>query len=505
METARGDGLMKVILLIESERLIEQIRYAFALLMRLTFLEHDLLVYGYHDDLPIEDSDLVIVYGHRLPPVKAEKIIHMAPSGLFSDAFLEMRSLPNLPLKRYKDLPILYCSGDPVEKPYVRRKAGQVSTNMDIVASAFFLITRYEEFLRYNARYQGRVPFEETLEYKERFWDRPLTNEYAALLRSWIDTLIPEKSSEAKLSLWEGRRAAICLTHDVDYYRKAKPLLMTAKLMSEFFRHKRFGRGLTHLSDFFMTILRLKKDSYLAIDELLKMEAGFKSTYYFLSAKTSRWYRSYRLDGEVRDKIKRLKEEGCEIGLHVTPYAYNNFEAMKSEKESLEKVVKQRDYGVRHHELRWDPHNSWQIQDSAGFQYDSTLTFPEKGGFRCGICHPFQPFDLRNGKRLDIWEIPITLMDATLRDPKYLSMEPEEAYEEMLRYLLIIEKYHGVFVLLWHNTSFDEVDWKGWREIYDRFVAHISEREYWVDLCRNLLRSYCGVVAPHMKKEEKRR
>jgi peptidoglycan/xylan/chitin deacetylase (PgdA/CDA1 family) len=249
----------------------------------------------------------------------------------------------------------------------------------------------------------------------------------------------------------------------------------------------------------------LKKDSYLAIDELLKMETGLKSTYYFLSAKTTRWYRNYGLDGEVRDKIKELKEDGCEIGLHATPYAYNNFKAMKREKEYLEKAVMEGDCGVRNHELRWDPRNSWQIQDRVGFQYDSTLTFPEKGGFRCGICHPFQPFDLRNNERLDIWEIPITLMDATLRDPKYLSMESEEAYEEMLRYLLIIEKFHGVFVLLWHTTSFDEVDWKGWREIYYRFITYISERDYFIDHCRNLLVSYCSIVAPEMKKDDKRR
>jgi hypothetical protein len=503
MKVREETELPKVVLWVEGERFFQQIHYAFDLLMKLSLLRCDYLIHRLHDDLPRDKYDLHIVYGHRFPQIKAPKAIHIVSSKFFSDAFLERKSLPNLPIKRYKGIPILYCGADCSEAPYVEHREAQIRTNMDIVASAFFLATRYEEVLTGDLNVLGRVPFTATLACNEGFWDRPVVNEYAALLGAWMQSLIPEKSAGASISLWEGRRAAVCLTHDVDYYRKAKPLLMAAKLLSEFFRHGNMRRGSMHLLDFVKTILRMKRDSYLTIDDLREMEKGFRTTYYFLSARTTRWYRNYGLKKEVGEQIMGLNKEGAEIGLHATLYAFDNSRIMYRERESLETAVRVKTHGVRNHELRWDPRKSWQIQDRAGFLYDSTLTFAEKGGFRCGVCHPFQPFDLMNNRRLEIWEVPLTMMDVTLRDPKYLSMSPEQSYEELIRYLHVVEEFKGIFVLLWHNTSFDEVEWKGWRWIYEKFLRYLRERDYLVDHCRNLLGVYCNSIGLSAKRGDR--
>ena len=113
--------------------------------------------------------------------------------------------------------------------------------------------------------------------------------------------------------------------------------------------------------------------------------------------------------------------------------------------------------------------------------YDTTLSFADRAGFRCGICLPFKPFDITENRELDIWELPLIVQEGTLKGANYQNLSPGEAYKEMVELIQAVKKCHGVFVLLWHNSSFDSLGgWAGWKEVYEKITKYISEQNAWV-------------------------
>ena len=66
-------------------------------------------------------------------------------------------------------------------------------------------------------------------------------------------------------------------------------------------------------------------------------------------------------------------------------------------------------------------------------------------------------------------------MDVTF-EKKYLNISQEEALQKMINLANEIEKFGGCFTLLWHNTSFSDYKYKGWKEIYCKFLEFAIEK-----------------------------
>ena len=145
------------------------------------------------------------------------KII-IKPSGFFDDTFYgTQESLPTTPLKIWEETPILY--GEPNSETI----NNQIIIYADIVASSYFLISRYEGYIRKDVRdVHGRFPGKESLPYRAGFIDRPLVDEYGKILRAFLRDLgidAPEPPKEIR---------KIYLTHDVDYlahYRNLRGII----------------------------------------------------------------------------------------------------------------------------------------------------------------------------------------------------------------------------------------------------------------------------------------
>ena len=101
------------------------------------------------------------------------------PSHFFEDGIYgTQESLPNLPLKLWEELPILY--GEAAEEMV----GGTLVLHADLVAGTYFLISRYEEMVRRNVRdIHQRFPGKESLPYRAGFIDRPFIEEWGAVLR----------------------------------------------------------------------------------------------------------------------------------------------------------------------------------------------------------------------------------------------------------------------------------------------------------------------------------
>jgi hypothetical protein len=74
-------------------------------------------------------------------------------------------------------------------------------------------------------------------------------------------------------------------------------------------------------------------------------------------------------------------------------------------------------------------------------------------------------------RTLDVLEVPLIVMDTTLK--VYRKMSPDTAEERILELAKRCQEVGGVFTLLWHNTSLSG-DWLPWGEMYERVVRLLA-------------------------------
>ena len=460
-----------IIVVYQNKEFGAQIEYVLAFLLSIYGTAWQIVDYNELKSLELRLPNLLISYGKQKPKLIYRPHIHMYESEFFGEKYLKSESLPEIPLEKFGDMPVIYRGCGNFDD-FICKSRNSVETNIDIIASSFFMLSRYEEVVLDKKDKFNRFSATESLAYKEGFLDRPIVNEYIELLWSWIDSF---ELGFKRRKLWGDKDFAVCLTHDVDSIRKygIYPPLRTIGSLTV--KDKNLKKAFAVIIDYFKA--KLDKDPYDNFSYIMNLENkyGFKSSFYFMSGENTEYDASYSInDSYIVSLIKILQQKGFEIGLHPSFNSYNNFQILNLEKEKLEKASKNAIFGGRQHYLRWKTPDTWRILEKAGLKYDTTLSFAEREGFRCGICFPYKPFDVLKNRRLDIWELPLTAMDGSLFN--YQNLTPEEGFERIKNLIDTTKKYNGLFVLLWHNSSLDNTERPGWPEVYEKTIGYMAKQ-----------------------------
>jgi len=130
--------------------------------------------------------------------------------------------------------------------------------------------------------------------------------------------------------------------------------------------------------------------------------------------------------------------------------------------------IEQKTWSYRQHYLRYHVQKTSSILEQIGIAYDSTLTFAEIAGFRCGCCYEYPLYDLINRRRLKLREQPLLVMDRSLISPKYMNLNYDDAYDFITKCKQRCELFDGDFVILWHNNLVVE---KVQKELYQSILS----------------------------------
>jgi len=157
--------------------------------------------------------------------------------------------------------------------------------------------------------------------------------------------------------------------------------------------------------------------------------------------------------------MRRISARGHEIGLHPSYKTFQEPELLRQEANRLRKIcdeegIEQSLWGGRMHYLRWEQPTTLRAWADAGMNYDSTMGYADRPGFRCGTCFEYPAFDPVTMESLDLRVRPLIAMDATILSPQYLGLEKIEAIEKIKYLKYLCEELGGQFVLLWHNSQF---------------------------------------------------
>src|SRR5690606_9247845 len=119
----------------------------------------------------------------------------------------------------------------------------------------------------------------------------------------------------------------------------------------------------------------------------------------------------------IRELMRRIHKRGHEIGLHPSYNSFQSPETIQQEAQRLRKVMQeegitQKALGGRMHFLRWQHPETLQACNDAGMTYDSTLSYADLPGFRCGSCFEYPAFNPVTQQLLDIRIRPLIAMES---------------------------------------------------------------------------------------------
>lgn len=467
----------------------KQICYTFHALLYALGIEYRFLKDLNH--ISYEEWDIIILYsmddGLYMHSKKVfNNIIHLKPcTRLFGEYYMKPESIP-CEIKKYapcemenvQDIISIYNEGEELYIRDVKEESRIITTNIDFISDAFFMLSRYEEVvnwsLAHNERY-GRFPAAQALSYKFGFLERPIVNEYIELLWEIIKSFGIGIYIRKK---WlRGRKFAACLSHDVDMptkykhksiYSSAKTFLSMLLKQCSIKKSIAFARG--YIKHRFFV-----KDLYWTFDKLIELENsyGFYSSFYFMGGGTSDLDSNYINRKEIKSLIELLYRSGFEVGYHGSVNSFLSPGLMKLEKRKLDVLFEGVTLGSRQHFLMFRPPYTWRYQEDSGLLYDTSMGFPESPGFRSGICFPYKPYDLLENRVMDIWEIPLIAMDTTMYS--YLKLSKEETLDRIIHLIDTVRRYEGVFTLLVHNNSFEDFKDSKWDAIYEEILCYVHK------------------------------
>ncbi|MEZ5071180.1 MAG: polysaccharide deacetylase family protein [Bacteroidales bacterium] len=371
-------------------------------------------------------------------------------------------------------IPVLFPVSDSVYNFY-RITNGSVYFEHDLLKSAFYLLSGYDQYEKQKEDAYGRFPYRDSIQCELDIARKPMVNYYFEILLQGIGEFcrINGLALEWNHPL-DG--PVLMLSHDIDridayhVYEVAYTFKQLAGLekspLSRSDRWTESFTGLAHLANPFS-----RKNPFWTFDYLRETEArrNIHSTYFFLEKDGAHANSRYRFhEKRMMALFRDLDRDGHEIGLHGTIRSATEEAALKETLNHLSAASPQPVHGIRQHYLKFKPGLTASLHAEAGLRYDATLGFSEQEGFRNSYCWPFKIYDHEKDRSHELWEIPLTVMESTLFYYRTLSLA--DAMEAMDQLMEETCRFQGVFSLLWHNHFFPEKELPGITRFYEKVL-----------------------------------
>lgn len=369
------------------------------------------------------------------------------PSGFFSaDNYLQPASLPAFPLKKINDTPILF--GNPI----IRRDK-QTIIEADLIASAYFILSRYEELVNPRRDYLGRFLAEHSI--LSQYTNRCLVEEYGNILLSELRNCGIETNGTTT-------QLKIIMTHDADKIEQYRNIRGFMGGLSR-------GQILPALKSAFG---RIEYDPLFTFPYMKEQEqkAGIKDMLFVKTGGNRLLQDKPCYDPASRD-MQKMMGLYDHIGLHLSMEAGQNMHEAAWEKEKLEKALGRKITDNRNHYLASLHPADMLGLSSIGITDDYTMGYPDRAGFRLGTCRPVRFVNPANCKLSDIVMHPLVIMDRSLESKQYMNLDYGQAYGLCKQLHAEARKYGGEFIMLWHNNSVSELDKTYLKKLYENILS----------------------------------
>lgn len=338
----------------------------------------------------------------------------------------------------------------------------------DPLAAAFYLTSRYEEYLPHEPDAHERFSAISSCLHALDVLDRPIVNEWALWIKAELINKYPSIS-------FSPRKFEYLSTIDIDQAWK--------------YKHKGLSRTIGGFVGDLTTIKAAKLYERCAVLSGLKQdpfdnfdlqhkwhdELGTKVQYFMQVGERGAYDKNQ--DAGIRQfrALIRQLDAKADVGIHPSYQSNYRKPYLEAELEVLQDILQRDVVKSRQHFLMHKMPNTYRNLLELGITEDHTMGYSTYIGFRAGIAAPFYFYDLNREEYTDLKLIPFCFMDIT--PMHYMGKNLEESRKVASHMINKVEQVGGMFCTLWHNESLSDSErWKGWRPLYRHILEECAKR-----------------------------
>ncbi len=361
-------------------------------------------------------------------------------------------------IEQYDNLPALFPVTEPSEN----------ALPFDLFAAAFYLVSRYEEYLPHQTDAHDRYQVSESFAYKNKFYNLALVNRYALLIKKKLQQAhqgYPFKTTSF----------SFVPTYDIDVAYAYQGRSLFRNLFGIMRSVSRID--IQSLKKRFMVILKKEKDPFDTYDYQLELSKkyGIKAYYFFLCGEYGPYDKNLAPISKKFVSLVKTLGDYAHIGIHPSYASNEEEELLQNEINRLEGIMNQEIHCSRQHYLKMTLPKTYQVLLKHDIRVDFTMGFAGRPGFRASIASPYNFYDLELEKETPLTVVPLTVMDGTLRN--YMGLSPAEAWPVVMQLIRETEEVGGTFVTLWHNDTLRaDNDPEGWLHFYEKMYHYAAEK-----------------------------
>jgi hypothetical protein len=339
----------------------------------------------------------------------------------------------------------------------------------DIFAAAFYLLSRYEEYLPHTLDDYGRFAHTNSLAWRENFLDMPLVNYWLQDFRVALARRYPNL-------VFRYPDFKFIPTYDIDS--------AYAYLHKGFLRN--LGGAMKSLvkgqgKAFFERIATLRGkqqdpfDAYEWLDSL-HLYCRLRPYYFFLvAAKQKGVDKNLPPSCQAFQQLIAYHANGYRLGIHPSWQSGDDEMVLREELEWLEIISGQTITRSRQHYIRFTLPQTYRRLLQHRIDQDFSMGYGSINGFRASVASSFYWYDLQKEEKTALRLFPFCFMDAnSYFEQRYT---PARAMEELMHYYRHTKKVNGLMITIWHNNLLGtDPAFKGWRQVYEIFL---KEEVFW--------------------------
>ena len=332
----------------------------------------------------------------------------------------------------------------------------------DIFSAAFYLITRYEEYLPYIPDEYGSFPVEQSLAFKSKFLEQPIIDYWADIFLNTLLVAFPSLKYKKK-------------------YFKVNPLIQAKQpfvYTNQALVNTIFGFvkevGSWKIKDAIVrvqTLLGLKPDPYDTFSWIIqntKMASKKLLVFFMLGDANIISQRQNTYSPKMHQKIKFVGDYE-NIGIIFSQAAILNQDVMKEEKSRMEAITHRpiRSSMFENNTLKFPEAYRGLIQ--LEIEKDYSMVYPDTIGYRAGTCSEFLFYDLEHEIKTPLIISPIAISTHALKEFGTDKTERliQEFYEQTAN-------LGGEMNFLFSNQDFS--------------FSHSDNAPFWKDIFKNQLK-----------------
>lgn len=329
----------------------------------------------------------------------------------------------------------------------------------DLVASIFFVLSRYEEYWKVERDEHNRFPALCSMQSVFGWLDEPICDRWALSLLQFIG-INSVTASEFKIQP----------TFDIDStfaYKGKGAFRTTAGILKDLSK----GR-INRVKDRIQVLIQKRKDPFDTFDKITQIAEQYpKTRCFWLLADFGTYNKNLSYTNPQQGEIISKLSSACEIGIHPGYETYMNATNLALEIHRLTSLTKKEIRISRQHFLRLSIPETYNNLTKHNIQIDYSMGYAETTGYRMGTARQTPWFNLKTNEITSLQLQPFCYMDGTLNE--YMKLSPNQAIEEVKRLKALVKVYGGTFSFIWHNETLGfKHHWKTWEPVFEESISY---------------------------------